>query len=578
MPGLDPVGPRGIAFVLRRKVAVTERLFRPMRFLSQSLILGAVYAATLGTLLAVEERAARPNVIVILADDMGFSDLGCFGSEIATPNLDKLAANGLRFTQFYNTSRCCPSRAALLTGLYSHQAGIGDMVNKGPTPAYQGYLNDKCLTLAEVLRGNGYATAIAGKWHVGGDTFSVTPWMRGFDQGITSAKGGFYYPDKHAEDKKNGPVGALWLNGKNIPNDSEELPKGWYTTDLYADFGIKYVNQAVAEKKPFFLYLAFNAPHWPLMAPAADIAKYRGKYLAGWDKLREQRHQKQLAMGIVDPAWALAPLPKDQPALKDVPAWETLSDTEKERSDKIMSLYAACVDHLDQAVGKVVENLKQQGVFENTLILFLSDNGGCHEGGVLGALDESPKGAFGPNAHCGQAWATLENTPFRYYKHWEHEGGISSPFIAHWPNGIKKTGGICKERAHIIDIMPTLVEVTGAQYPKEYQGKEIQPLEGKSLAPAFAGAAIGHNEICWEHEGNAAILDGDWKLVRAKGEPWELYDLSKDRSELSNLASTHQETVQQLSEKWQKWAIRVGVREVADPKGKKKQGKAEGDL
>lgn len=524
-------------------------------------------------------EAQKPNIIVILADDMGFSDLGCFGSEIQTPHLDQLAKNGLRMTQFYNMSRCCPSRAALLTGLYPHQAGVGSMTKNEGTPAFQGYLNEKCVTLAEVLKSAGYSTAIAGKWHVGGETFQVTPWMRGFDHGIATISGGFYYPDKNAEAKKNGEKGALWLDGENIPNDSPKLSKNWYTTDLYADYGIQYINAAVAEKKPFFVYLPFNAPHWPLMAPEADVSKYREIYKAGWDVLREERYQRHLKLGIIDPTWGLSS-PKSQRGLKDIPSWESLTAEQKERSVKIMSLYAACVDHLDQSVGKIVENLKTQGVFDNTLILFFSDNGGCSEGPLLGLYKEPQKSenSFGPFAYCGQAWATLENTPFRYYKHWEHEGGISSSFIAHWPNGIKAQGSLCKEPGHIIDIMPTCVEVAGASYPAEYQGHKILPMEGTSLVPVFSGGKMTRDALYWEHLGNAAILEGDWKLVRVKDGPWELYDLLQDRTELKDLAAAEPERGKALEAHWNTWAERVGVFEKknkASQKANPKQMKSE---
>ncbi|HEY4415868.1 MAG TPA: arylsulfatase, partial [Verrucomicrobiae bacterium] len=482
--------------------------------------------------------ATKPNIIVILVDDMGYSDLGCYGSEIQTPNLDKLAASGIRFTEFYNMSRCCPSRAAILTGLYPHQAGIGLMQENLGLPAYQGHLNDNCVTLAEVLKSAGYATAICGKWHVGGTDYQPSPWMRGFDHGISSIQGGFYYAQV---DKQGNPPlrKSLWLDGKQLPNDSPALPKDWYTTDVWTDYGIKYINQAVAEKKPFFLYLAYNAPHFPLQAPAADIAKYRGKYLAGWDKLRAQRYQWQLAHGIIDPAWALSPLPESQPDLKDVVPWDSLNEKQKNRFDHIMAIYAACVDHMDQGVGRLVDDLKKQGAMDNTLIFFLSDNGGNLEGGPNGTTEKG-KGELGSadsTVFCGESWATLENTPFRYYKHFEHEGGISSPLIVHWPDGIKAAGIITKERAQIIDIMATCVDVAGAKYPTEFNGHKILPLEGQSMAPVFTGGKLASYPMFREHEENEAIIDGDWKLVRPHGSPWELYNLAKDRTELHNLAA-----------------------------------------
>jgi arylsulfatase A-like enzyme len=528
--------------------------------LFNKLALPALLLASVAALPAADNQPARPNIIVILADDMGFSDLGCFGGEIQTPNLDQLAASGMRFTEFYNTSRCCPSRAAILTGLYPHQAGVGHMMENGGLPAYEGYLNEHCVTLAEVLKSAGYATAIAGKWHVGGNDFHVTPWLRGFDHGLCSVAGGFYYPDEPRPEKKS-QGGNLWLDGKNLDDHSPELPKNWYTTDLYTDYGIKYIDQALAEQKPFFLYLAYNAPHFPLQAPAADIAKYRGKYLAGWDKLREQRHRWQLEHGIVDSAWPLSPLPKAVPnsLIKEVVPWDSLNAADQDRFDQIMAIYAACVDHLDQGIGRLVAHLKAKGTLDNTLIIFLSDNGGNVEGGPKGRLEGAVPGGPNSTVFCGESWATLENTPFRYYKHFEHEGGISSPFIVHWPQGMTNVGSLCKERAHIIDIMATCVDVSGAKYPTVYHGKTILPMEGKSLVPAFSGGKIGHDQICWEHEGNAAILEGDWKLVRLKNHPWELYNLPNDRTELHDLAAQEPAVAQDLETKWNIWARRTGA-------------------
>ncbi len=512
--------------------------------------------------------ASRPNIIVILADDMGFSDLGCYGSEIQTPNLDRLATNGVRFTQFYNMSRCCPSRASLMTGLYAHQAGIGKMTTDENLPGYRGHLTDQCVTIAEVLKSAGYFTATTGKWHLGGDDFSVTPPQRGFDRSLSTPHGGFYFGSAAKKKEKEGP---LWLNGKNLALGSPELPHEWYTTDLFADFGSKFINEALTEKKPFFLYLAFNAPHWPLQAPPKDVAKYRGKYMAGWDKLREQRYQRQLIGGIIDASWPLSPLPKSWKSTEDVRPWDTYSDKEKDRFDQIMSIYAACVDHLDQAVGRVVENLKAQGVLDNTLILFLSDNGGNSEGGPDGKLNDVKKGE-GQSAWCGESWATLQNTPFRYFKHFEHEGGIATPLVAHWPAGITKGGTLCHERAHVIDIMATCVDLSGARYPTAFNGKPILPMEGKGLSASFNGGKVGHEALYWEHSGQAAMLEGDWKIVctkMAKTGDWELYNLTKDRTELHDLAASEPARVKEMAAKWEAWAKRTGVLPKPDKQEKK---------
>ncbi|MCX6878095.1 MAG: arylsulfatase [Verrucomicrobia bacterium] len=489
---------------------------------------------------------AKPNIIVILVDDMGFSDIGCYGSEIPTPNLDQLAAGGVRFSQFYNGARCCPTRASLLTGLYPHQAGIGHMVEDRGQDGYRGELNRQCVTLPEVLRSAGYATYMTGKWHVTKHTTATTPeqqsnWplQRGFEHyfGIISGKADYFHPD-------------------TLTRDNERLPPpgdGFYTTDAFVDNAIRFVNGGPLDQ-PFFLYLAFNAPHFPLMAPPDDIAKFRGKYMLGWDQLRKQRHAKQITLGIVDQAWPLAPRP---PELK---AWDSLSAAEQDRFDHIMAIYAACVNHMDAAVGRLVAALRQRGVFDHTLIVFLSDNGGNAESGPDGRLNGTPPGAAKSDVFCGQSWAMLENTPFRRYKHFDHEGGIATPFIASWPAGIKGRGEVRQQVGHLVDLMPTCVELAGAKYPSEFNGQAIQPMEGQSLVPAFEDQALARDALYWEHEGNAAVRAGDWKLVRlGRAGKWELYNLKDDRTEQHDLAQTHPERVQQLAAKWDAWAARTRV-------------------
>lgn len=488
--------------------------------------------------------AEKPNIIVILVDDMGFSDIGCYGSEIPTPNLDALAAGGLRFTQFYNTGRCCPTRAALMTGLYSHQTGVGHMTEDKGVPGYRGRLNDQCATFAERLKPAGYFTAMSGKWHVGQNA-GVTPWGRGFDRSLNAAAGGFY--------QHGSPKAQLFLNGEKLATDDARLPKNWYSTDLWTTFGLKFIDEAKAANKPFFLYLAHNAPHFPLQAPAADIAKFRGKYLAGWGALRQQRHAKQIELGIVDKAWTISPRPA---AIK---AWAGLSAEEKDRFDHLMAVYAAVVHHMDQSIGDLVAGLKQRGVFDNTLILFMSDNGGNAESGPQGRSNGDPTVATS-DWFCGESWAFLQNTPFRRYKHFNHEGGIASPLIAHWPAGIAAKNELRSQPAHLIDIMATCVDVAAAPPLSELNGKSLIPLEGRSLVPAFAGKPIGRDALYWEHEGNAAIRVGDMKLVRAgRNGPWELYDLKADRTEQHNLAASRPEQVKELAAKWEVWAKRANV-------------------
>ena len=495
---------------------------------------------------AASAGPSKPNIIVILVDDMGWSDLSCYGSEIPTPNLDKLAGNGLRFTQFYNTGRCCPTRASLLTGLYPHQTGVGHMTDDNKLPGYQGRLNDRCATMAEVLRPAGYFTAMSGKWHVG-QNLGVVPWERGFDRSLNAPAGGFYFPDA--------PRAKLFLNGEEIANDDPRLPKNWYSTDLWTDFGIRFIDEALKARKPFFLYLAHNAPHFPLQAPPEDIAKFRHSiYTNGWDKLREERYARQKQLGAIDPAWPMS----ERPPL--VQAWSSLAAEDRDRFDHIMALYAACVWHMDKSIGVLTDALKQRGVLDNTLILFMSDNGGNAESGPKGRLEGDNPGNGVSTVFCGQSWATLENTPFRRYKHFNHEGGIATPLIAHWPEGIKAKGELRSQPGHLVDIMATVVDVAAAKYPAEIKGKSIQPMEGRSLVPAFAGKTIEREALFWEHEGNAAVRVGDLKLVRMGGKgAWELYDLKADRTELKDLANATPEKVKELAAKWEAWAKRAQV-------------------
>ncbi len=499
----------------------------------------------LAALLSVASSAAdKPNIIVILVDDMGFSDIGCYGSEIPTPNIDALAGDGLRFTQFYNTGRCCPTRASLLTGLYSHQTGIGHMTEDQGEPGYLGHLNDNCATIAEVLKPAGYFTAMSGKWHVGQEA-GVTPWGRGFERSLNAPAGGFY--------QAGTPRSKLFLNGEALANDDARLPKDWYTTDLWTTYGLKFIDEAREAKKPFFLYLAHNAPHFPLQAPAEEIAKFRGKYKEGWDKMRVQRNAKQIELGLVDKAWPIAPRPNG------VAAWDSLTDEEKDRFDHLMAVYSAVVWHMDKAIGDLVAGLKERGVLDNTLILFMSDNGGNAESGPKGKTIGDPTTA-GSSWFCGESWALLENTPFRRYKHFNHEGGIATPLIVHWPAGIAAKNEFRQQPAHLIDIMATCVDLGGATYPKELNGKPITPMEGRSLAPAFANQPIERDALYWEHEGNAAVRVGDMKLVRAgRNSAWELYDLKADRTEQHDLATAQPDRAAELAAKWEAWAKRAQV-------------------
>jgi arylsulfatase A-like enzyme len=501
---------------------------------------------TLFFLNAAAHAVQKPNIIVILADDMGFSDLGCYGSEITTPHLDSLAAGGVKFKQFYNNARCCPTRASLLTGLYSHQTGIGHMA--GPDtglPGYLGHLNESCVTIAQWLKPAGYFTAMCGKWHVGGEAGS-NPWERGFQRAINATLGGFYLPDS--------PKAKLFEDGKPIAPHGGSLPEDWYSSDLWSLLGLRFVDEAKKEGKPFFIYLPFNAPHFPLQARAEDIAMFRGNYKRGWGALRDERHARQIEMGLIDAAWKKSPRPAE------IKLWQEHTPEEQDRFDHLMAVYAATVHCMDRAIGDVIAGLKQRGVFEDTLILFMSDNGGNAESGPDGRTNGDPTKADS-NWFCGESWAFLQNTPFRRYKHYTHEGGISSPLIAHWPKGISKRGWI-NEPAHLIDIAATVQDITAAEYPKEHDGKPISPLEGTSLKPLLTTAsdALSPRLLFWEHEGNAAVRKGDLKLVRkGEGGIWELYDLKADRTEQHDLAQIQPETVKKLSEAWQQWAERTHV-------------------
>ena len=530
---------------------------------------------------------SRPNVIIVMADDMGWSDIGCYGSEIETPNLDRLAKNGLRFTQFYNTGRCCPTRASLLTGTYPHQAGIGHMMNDTGLPGYKGDLGSNVQTIAEVLSPAKYSTYLSGKWHVTpkihpGSSQHNWPKQRGFDRfyGTIHGAGSFFDPNSLTRD-----------NTLISPHaDKEYKPKKFYYTDAINDHATRFINEHNS-KNPFFLYVAHTAPHWPMHALPEDIKKYKGKYDEGWEKIRKKRYQKQLKLGLIEPKWKLSP--------RDAEAWQDAKN--KEWEIRLMEVYAAMVDRMDQGLGRIINALEKRKMFENTLIIFIADNGGCAEGmgrkegiqykdsdpEILKPMKDSdlqmdmiPKrtrdgvvmkqgtevmsGGADTYHGYGKAWANVSNTPFREYKHWVHEGGISAPLVAHWPKGIASElrGKFEHQPAHLIDLMATCVELADANYPDEVKGKKIVPLQGVSLGPAFYGKKLKRkNPIFWEHEGNRAIRIENWKLV-AKGSngEWELYDLEADRSELNNLSKTHPERASQMAEKWEAWAIEANAK------------------
>jgi arylsulfatase A-like enzyme len=502
-------------------------------------------------------NAQKPNVIVILVDDMGFSDLGCFGSEINTPNLDNLASNGLRFRQFYNAGRCCPTRASLISGLHPHQAGMGHMAGGALIPdqsdSYMGALNYQCVTLAEVLKPAGYFTGMLGKWHLSSGAFPVFPHLRGFDRSYMG--GGFYYLTDYAGDH------PIKIDGVDSSTGGDPDPDNWYSSYKFAEWGNKYIDEALSLNKPFFLYLAFNAPHFPITAPDTVVSKYRGRYSNGWSELRKERYAKQKAIGLIDDSYILTP---DDDSYT---SWNDLTAEQKLEQDSIMATFAACVEVMDQSVGRVVEHLKQKGILDNTLILFMSDNGGNAEGLSSGLGNNSGSGPIGTAfsyLRCGRGWANAQNTPFREYKHYIHEGGIHTSFIAHWPDGISEKGTFRDQPAHLIDIMPTLVEVSGATYPTTYNGNEIHPMQGVSLIPAFNNQSLERDTLYWEHEANRGIRISNMKCV-AKVDPlrtflpadhnkWELYDLSVDPTELNDLAVQNPQELNEMIAFWEKWA------------------------
>ncbi|MFT5129621.1 MAG: arylsulfatase A-like enzyme [Rhodothermales bacterium] len=501
-------------------------------------------------LFALSLVAAPPNIVLIMTDDMGYSDLGCYGSEIETPNIDRLARRGLRFTQFYNAGRCCPTRASLMTGLYAHQAGMGGMTSDTGKPGYRGRLMPNCVTIAEVLKPAGYLSIQTGKWHLGADQESWWPRGRGFHHSFSSpAGGGFYFRPSTFYAPR-----FIVRDGKTLYTKTIDPPKGWYTTDAYTEEGLSFIKKAVADQQPFFWYCAYNAPHWPLKAKPADIAKYRGRYRIGWDTIRQQRHERLVKSGMLDANSTLSP------RAKKVPAWDSLSDAQKDEQDLRMATYAAMIDCIDQNVGKIVSSLHDLNILENTLILFLHDNGGDLSGGVLGA--NKGKGECGTAesfAYYGECWANVSNAPFREYKTRIHEGGISTPLIAHWPAGISKPGRFVRPPAHVIDIMATCADFAAATYPKTHNGHDIVPLEGKSLRPVFANAPFERGPLFFEHQGNRGIRDERWKLVTRKGGKWELYDMQADRTELHNRAKEFPERVHTLSAQYQHWAERAQV-------------------
>lgn len=518
-----------------------------------------------------ENKKKRPNIVLILADDMGFSDIGCFGSEIKTPNLDKMAAKGIRFSQMYNSARCCPTRASLLTGLNPHQAGIGLMTSNLHVPEYQGYLRKDCVTVAEVLKKAGYHTGLSGKWHVGGSFEKTnqknwvygsedhpTPLQRGFEKFIGTLDGCGSYFNPH----------TLVDNGQPVQIKPED---DFYYTDEISKNAINMIDEFSKDDNPFFLYVAYTAPHWPLHARPEDIEKYKGKYSVGWDEVRRNRYEKLVTEGIIKESWEMTQ--RDESA----PAWEDAPD--KEWEEMRMAVYAAQVDRMDQGIGQIMDKLKEENIEQDTLVIFLSDNGACEElltedGWVNNYVYPTTKGEEvvpgndptrmpgGEDTYMsyGLPWANASNAPFRLYKHWVHEGGIATPFILYWPEKIKDQNQIMNKPAQIIDITATCIDVAGAEYPRSYNGTEITPLEGISFLSLLEGEDWERGKpIILEHEGNCAVRIKNWKLVRKYPGDWELYDMEIDRTELHDVSLKHPELVETMKKEYEEWAKRCKV-------------------
>ncbi len=568
-------------------------------------ILTLLTALLLLPLSALHAAANKPNILIILADDLGWSDLGCYGGEIRTPNLDSLAAGGLRFTQFYTSTRCCPSRASLLTGLYPHQAGIGLMTSdqaakypgagdKGEAfPGYRGALNANCVTIAQVLKPTGYRTAAAGKWHVGN---SEPPTKRGFDD-FYGFVGGYGVDSWEPRMMKRLPEGR--------PQRSYQ-PGEFFATDAITDHALDFLADMRKAGAPWLLYVGYQAPHFPVQSKREDMTGYPEIYARGWDKIREQRLTKQKKIGLLPESTALTPRSKiTHPVASrrlgswtddgNNPAWDSLPADRRADLAQRMAVFAGMVTGMDRNIGRLIADLRASGQLDNTLILFLSDNGACAEWEPFGfemlptpnpvpgtginqgtqALpnklyrgDElATMGQAGSFPSYGSGWANACNTPWRLYKHYGHEGGIGTPLIAHWPAAVgkdKDNGRFVREPAHLIDLMATCVDITGAKYPAEWIGKKILPMEGVSLRPLLAPSAgnpasLSPRLLAWEHEGNRAIREGQWKLVSLATAPWELYDMEADRLEMNDLAASQPERVKDMSAKWEVWAKRTNV-------------------
>ena len=505
------------------------------------------------------DERRKPDIVVIMADDAGYSDFGCYGGEIETPALDKLAANGLRFSQFYNTGRCCPSRAALLTGVYQHQAGMGHMTKDRGLPSYSGTILPNVPTLAERLRQGGYRTMMTGKWHLGTEP-KQSPIARGFDRFYGTRN----FIDSYFTVLEHCPVfldDKIVLPGTETPVNHLYPDQEWYTTDVFTDYALHFMDEAFKKhsNQPIFLYIAHNAPHFPLHAREEDTKKYRGRFRdTGWDKLRQQRYERMIELGLIKKEWALSPA--------DVPKWDTYDAKLRDELDLKMALYSAIIDRMDQNIGRVIEKLRTAGRLDNTLFLFMVDNGvpgtGVHDWrGLFAKNGRHPETRVdnysewgrrgGWSSSSGRGWANLSNAPFRMYKRYTHEGGVATPLIVHWPDGLKDQNKLRHSPGHIIDIAPTCLNAAGLS---------TKGMEGQTLLPVFTKDSTQPRTLFWEHEGNRAVRQGDYKLVAQHNTPWELYNMRKDRNELHDLSRSMPQKAAELKKLYEAWAHRVGAK------------------
>ena len=513
-------------------------------------------------------QSKATNVIIFLADDLGFSDIGGYGGEIRTPNLDRLAGSGVKLSNFHNTPRCSPSRASLLTGIHPHQTGIGILTGSNAAEGgYAGNLNTRCATIAEVLKSNGYITAITGKWHLTNSPNKPNgawPTDRGFDNffGTLDGCATYFRP------------GTLTRGLENVESEADNNPDFFYT-DAIATEAAKFIKERPSDK-PYFLYVPFTAPHWPLHAREETIKSYAGTYDAGWDAIRAKRLERQKTLGIIPKETELSP--RDARVL----SWE--EEPEKKWQARRMEVYAAMVTEMDTAIGKILDQVEKNNEWDNTIIIFLSDNGACAEAlplddisefrraknlistrtrdgrkVVLGNDPDVMPGGEDTYSSYGVGWANVSNTPFRLYKRYTHEGGVMSPFIIHWPEGKLNSGTVNTSTFQLVNVAPTLYDALGVTYPATLNGNTLEPLVGGSMLPAIQSSDTQSSQLWWEHIGNGAIIKGKWKLVRQYDWEWELYDLSADRNELKDLSSANPQIVAELSVEWQKLADQYGV-------------------